>query len=164
MPKGEVWFSTTPLGHNTLQNTIPRLMKAAGYDGKYTNHSLKVSTATRLYSAGVDEQLIMARTGHSSVTGVRAYKRKVEKLQEITSDVLNAASSNVEKVAEKSGGGPKVQVPYGEVPCGSVSGGSTTCDNQGTEQSLSDTKKVPFGNLPSINVSGGSNITVNINL
>jgi len=56
------------------------LIKAAGYDGEYTNHSLKVSTATRLYSADVDEQLIMARTGHSSVTGVHAYKRKVEKL------------------------------------------------------------------------------------
>jgi len=85
VPKGEVWFSTIPLGHNTLQNTIPCLMKATGCEGHYTNHSLKVSTATRLYSAGIDEQLIMARTGHSSVNGVRTYKRKVEKLQEITS-------------------------------------------------------------------------------
>ena len=42
VPKGEVWFSKTPLGHNTLQNTIPCLMKAAGYEGQYTNHSLRV--------------------------------------------------------------------------------------------------------------------------
>ena len=102
VPKGEVWFSTTPLGHNTLQNTIPHLVKAAGYEGQYTNHSLKVSTATRLYTTGIDEQLIMARTGHSSVS-----KRKVEKLQEITSDVLNTATSNVDKAAEKSLDGPK---------------------------------------------------------
>jgi len=66
-------------------------MKAAGYKGHYTNHSLKVSTATRLYSAGI-EQLIMARSGHSSVSGLHTYKRKVEKLQEITSDVLNTTS------------------------------------------------------------------------
>jgi len=37
--------------------------------------------------------------------------------------MLNTASRDVDKVAEKSGDGPKVQVPYGEVPCGSVSGG-----------------------------------------
>ena len=90
--KGEVWFSRVPLGHNMLQKAIPRLMNAAGYDGYYTNHSLRVSAATRLFAAGVDEQLIMSRTGHSSVNGVRTYKRKVERLQEITSDVLNTGS------------------------------------------------------------------------
>ena len=64
-------------------------MTAAGYDGYYTNHSLRVSAATRLFAAGVDEQSVMSRTGHS---GVQTYKRKVEKLQEITSDVLNTGS------------------------------------------------------------------------
>ena len=67
-------------------------MNAAGYDGYYTNHSLRVSAATRLFAAGVDEQLIMLRTGHSSVNGFRTYKRKGERLQEITSDVLNIGS------------------------------------------------------------------------
>ena len=64
-------------------------MAAAGYDGYYTNHSLRVSAATRLFAAGVDEQSIMSRTGYS---GVQNYKRKAEKLQEITSDVLNTGS------------------------------------------------------------------------
>ena len=31
----------------------------------------------------------MSRTGHSSVNGMSTFKRKVEKLQEITSDLLN---------------------------------------------------------------------------
>ena len=92
VPKGEVWFSRVPLGHNMLQKTIPRLMNAAGYDGYYTNYSLRVSAATRLFAAGVDEQLIMSRTGHLSVNGVRTYKRKVERLQEITSDIVNTGS------------------------------------------------------------------------
>jgi len=122
-------------------------MKAAGYEGQYTNHSLKVSTATRLYSAGVDEQLIMDRTSHSSVTGVRTYKRKVEKLQEITSDVLNTANK-VGKSAEHS--------VYDQTP--------VLCNKAATDQPISDTQKVSSGNLPSINVSGRSNITVNINL
>ncbi len=35
-----------------------------------TNHPLRVSNATRLFQSGVDEQLIMTRTGHRSVQGV----------------------------------------------------------------------------------------------
>ena len=31
-------------------------------DSQYTNHSLHVSTATRLFSAGVDEQLMKQKT------------------------------------------------------------------------------------------------------
>ena len=69
-------------------------MNAAGYDGYTTNHSLHVSAATRLFAAGVDEQLIMSRTGHSSVNGVCTYKCKVERLQDITSDVLNTGSAD----------------------------------------------------------------------
>jgi len=160
VPKGEVWFSTTPLEHNTLQNTIPRLMKAAGYKRHYTQDSLKVSTATRLYSAGIDEQLIVARTRHSSVSGVRTYKRKVEKLQEITSDVLNTTSSTVEnKASEQSLS--KVPLPVSILE---RSRSTVPCGNLPVSTSEQLHSKVPCGNLPSINVSGGSNITVNITL
>ena len=51
-----------------------------------------MSTATRLYSAGVDEQLIMERSGYSSAIGICTYKRKVEKLQEITSNIFYNAN------------------------------------------------------------------------
>jgi len=122
-------------------------MKAAGYEGQCTNHSLKVSTATRLYSAGVDEQLIMDRTGHSSVTGVHTYKRKVEKLQEINSDVLNT----VNKVGKSAEHSVDDQAPV-------------LCNKAATDQPISDTQKVSSRNLPSINVSEGSNVTVSINL
>ena len=30
-PKGDVWYQRSPVGHNTLANTIPRLFKAARY-------------------------------------------------------------------------------------------------------------------------------------
>ena len=110
-------------------------MKAAGCDGYYTNHSLRVSAATRLFAAGVDEQLIMSRTGHSSVNGVRTYKRKVERLQEITSDVLNTGS------VDKSIAKPSEEVV--EKRCKIV----RSCDG-----------------MPSVNVSGGSNVSINISL
>ena len=63
-PKEDVWYQNAPIGHNLLCKTIPRLFKDAEIQGHYTNHSLR---ATRLFNAGVDEQLIMSRTGHSSI-------------------------------------------------------------------------------------------------
>ncbi len=53
------------------------------------------TAATRLYQAAVDEQLIMERTGHRSIEGVRSYKRTTaaqqqqQQKQQGLSDVLN---------------------------------------------------------------------------
>ena len=77
-----------PIGHNKLADTVPRLMREAGIEGYFTNHSLRATATTRLYDAQVDEASIMERTGHRSVNGVRTYKRS-EKLCELTSAVLN---------------------------------------------------------------------------
>ena len=74
-------------------------MKQAGSSGYFTNHSLRVSAATRLFESNVDEQLIMDRTGHSS-KGVRAYKQTTTKLCEVTSNILNADHINNETASE----------------------------------------------------------------
>ena len=94
-PKGKVWYSKIAMGHNTLGKIISELIKEAGFEGHYTNHSLRVTSATQLFNAEVDEQLIMARTSHSSTDGVRAYKRTSDKLRQLTSDVLNSGKQNV---------------------------------------------------------------------
>ena len=54
------------------------------------NHSLRATAATRSYRAGVDEQLIMDKTGHRSLEGVRSYKRTNMEQQENMSDILPA--------------------------------------------------------------------------
>ena len=94
-PKSDCWYSNIPFGHNTLSRTVRQLCDSAGIDGYKTNHSLRVSNATRLFQSGVDEQLIMSRTGHRSVEGVRAYKRISgdQKLQ--LSDFLNKATNGL---------------------------------------------------------------------
>ena len=53
--KGNIWYSKTPCGHNTLQRVDPELMKQAGFSGYFTNHSLRTSAATRLFENGVDD-------------------------------------------------------------------------------------------------------------
>lgn len=53
-----VWFSTAPLWINTLSNVIRRLCQQAGFQGFFTNHSLRATAAAGLFEADVDEQLI----------------------------------------------------------------------------------------------------------
>ena len=58
-----------------------------------TNHSLQVTSATRLFQGWVDEQLIMGRTGHRSIDGIRTYKRVSNEQKEDISHVLNSATN-----------------------------------------------------------------------
>ena len=90
--KSDCWFCKVPIGHNVLQIMVPNLFKAAGIEGHYTNHSLRATSATQLFEAQIDEQLIMQRTWHSS-TAVRVYKHVGEKLKLVTSDALNNVSA-----------------------------------------------------------------------
>ena len=88
------WYSPRPIGHDTLSKTLPRLCKSAGIQGFKTNHSLRATAATRLYRSGIDEQLVMERTGHRSLEGVRNYKRTSDQQRQVLSDVLNMDPRN----------------------------------------------------------------------
>ena len=89
-PRYDCWYRASPMGHNKLADVIPRLMKSAGIKGYFTDHSLRVTAATRLYDAQLDDATIMSRTGHRSVDGVRAYKRTNTKLKQLSSSILHA--------------------------------------------------------------------------
>ena len=58
-PKPTCWYSRAPLGHNKLRNAVADMCKQAGIPGYHTNHSPQATTATRLYHAGVNEQMVM---------------------------------------------------------------------------------------------------------
>ena len=88
-PTSTCWYSNRPLGHDPLSKTVGRLCKDAGVEGFKTNHSLRATATSRLYRAGVDEQLVMERTGHRSVEGVQSYKRTSDTQREALSDILN---------------------------------------------------------------------------
>ena len=59
--------------------------------GYKTNRSLWVTTATQLFQAGVEEQLIMSCTGSLSLDGVRTYKGVSEKQFQKVSSALNSS-------------------------------------------------------------------------
>ena len=92
-PRDDVWFSQVPVGHNKLASTVKNIMTKAGFNGFYTNHSLRATTATRLFQNDVSEQLIMNQTGHRS-TAVHAYKRISDEQKQQVSAVLQGAQGS----------------------------------------------------------------------
>ncbi len=76
---GHTWYSDKPLGINTINKTVKILMSEISKIGHFTNHSLHVLAATRMYSEGVDKQVLKECTGHKS-DAVRAYKKTPESL------------------------------------------------------------------------------------
>ena len=72
-----MWFLNKPVGANTLREVVKDLCEKAGLPGFYTNHSLRATSATRMYRSDIEEQLIQEITGHRSLA-VRSYKRTSE--------------------------------------------------------------------------------------
>ena len=60
-PTLQNWYTSVPIGRNSLAKMIPEMSKEAGIDGNKTNHSLRATGATELYSAGVPEKIIQER-------------------------------------------------------------------------------------------------------
>ena len=77
------------MGHTTLSKTVSRLCQLCGIQGFKINHSLRATATTRLYQSGEDEQLVMERTGHLSLEGLRSYMRTSNTQQEALSNILN---------------------------------------------------------------------------
>ena len=84
---GSAWFKKQPRGRNTLQMMVKQVCEKAGIVGK-TNHSLRVTGASRLYECHVPEKLIKQRTGHRSLDALRTYERASRAQQQAVSSVI----------------------------------------------------------------------------
>ena len=98
-PKTGCWFSISPIGKNKLSKAIANMCKECGIQGYKTNYSLRATAATRLYMSGIDEQLVMERTGHRSTEGIRSYKHTTMEQKEVVSDVLSTTKRQCKQVA-----------------------------------------------------------------
>lgn len=83
------WFADKPVGVNALKKIVKKLTSQAGLVGNFTNHSLRSTAATRMYSQGIDEQVIKEVTGHHS-DAVRAYKQMSDTLLKQASEVIGS--------------------------------------------------------------------------
>ena len=85
-PSPSVWYWDQPYGKSKIGTTVKEVCKLAKLQGKFTNHSLRASSTTRMYDSDIPEQVIKEITGHKSDC-VRVYKRTSDKL------LKNASSS-----------------------------------------------------------------------
>ena len=81
------WFQNRPAGQNRLCDCIKDMCTKAGLPGFYSNHSLRGTSATRMYRSNIDEQLIMEITGHRSLV-VCSYKRTSDEQRRVASNCL----------------------------------------------------------------------------
>ena len=84
------WFTSNPIGKNTLSKMVKEMCLEGGVSGRKTNHSLRATGVSDLYHAGVPEKVIQERSGHLSVSGLRQYERTTLGQQQAVSRVLSS--------------------------------------------------------------------------
>ena len=60
-----------------------------------TNHSLRATALTRMFTSGISEKVIADRSGHRSTKALRCYERTSEQQQQAMSAVINRCSEAV---------------------------------------------------------------------
>ena len=98
------WYVNVPVGVNTLQSIIPKMCEKAGTSVRYTNHSLRATSASGLFASGlfasnIPEKVIQETTGHRSLAGLRAYEQTTVDQQRTVTSILGGSS--LEECVEK---------------------------------------------------------------
>ena len=88
-PIPSVWFCDQPYGVNRIRTGVKDMCKEAGFEGNFTNHSLRAACVSWMYDRNVLEQIIKEVTGHRSDC-VRVYKRTSDHLKEAASTIVGA--------------------------------------------------------------------------
>ena len=94
--------SRRALGYHPLSTTVSQVCKSARITGYKTNHLLRATSTSRLYQSGVDEQLVIERSGHRSTEGVRSYKRTSDEQRCALSDMLNSVRKTARTTIDPS--------------------------------------------------------------
>ena len=85
------WFICMPIGRNTLDTLVAKMFATVGIEGK-TNHSLRVTGASRLFTSKVPEKIVQQRTGHRSLEALRKYERTSKDQEVAVSSILSSPS------------------------------------------------------------------------
>ena len=95
------WFINSPVGVNTLKNVMSTMSKEAGLAVVYSNHSLRATSTSRMYSKNLPEKLIAEKTGHRSLTALRLYERTTTAQEKMLTRVLNEEGSTYAALMEE---------------------------------------------------------------
>ena len=68
-----VWYRSQPMGTDTLGSIIKNMTKAAGLQGKFSNHSVRRTMCTDLLNSGVHPHFVAQLSGHKSTDSLLNY-------------------------------------------------------------------------------------------
>ena len=77
------------VGVNLLKRMLPDLSEKSGIGVRYTNHSLRATAITQMFTSGISEKVIADTSGHKSMKAVRCYECKSEQQQQDVTAVIN---------------------------------------------------------------------------
>ena len=138
---GQPWYKSTPVGVNPLKNMMTKISELGGLPLKYTNHSLRATSASRMFTSGVPEKIVAEVTGHKSVKALRQYERTTEeqyqyvghsisRMQEFQTTTLQSAEETENQMQlEKEDKKEKAAALVGELhkSLPSISGNLSNC-------------------------------------
>ena len=64
------WYTAAQLGKNMLAEMMERISEEAKLPTKYTNHSLRAYSVTKVFKLNLPDKLTMERSGHRSIEGM----------------------------------------------------------------------------------------------
>ena len=100
-PNSAQWYSTQPVGKNSLSKVIAKLLKKGNLDRYFTNHSLRRASVTHMFQAEVDKKIVKEITGHQS-DALEKYQITSNRQKENVSKILNGEKTNfIEPEIEK---------------------------------------------------------------
>ena len=99
-PNPAQWYGEQAVRKNTLSKVVSELLKSANLDGYFTNHSLRRTSATRLFQAGVDKKIVCEITGHVS-DAINKYQVTSNQQKENVSKILNPTKIDAEYIESK---------------------------------------------------------------
>ena len=70
---GNIWFKAVPYGVHSIQKTVSRLMANAGFDGNFSNTSLRRTARTRLLEFGIPDKIARQVTGRLFLLSILIY-------------------------------------------------------------------------------------------
>jgi len=129
-PKGDIWYYKKAAGRETLGNVVKEIMKNAGFERYFTNHSLRRTCATKLYETGVSRQTIQEITGHRSVEGVRAYKCTSSSMKRKVSEIVQHVDTN------------KSRIKMGKVGESNITGSGSSLMDVSTERGVCEDEDI----------------------
>ena len=86
------WYGDQSYGKTKVGSIVKEICSQAKFKGKFTNHSLRRTAATRMFHAKIEEKIVKEITGHSSDC-VRMYMKTCDALKRDASLAIYGKSS-----------------------------------------------------------------------